>query len=76
MPKGPNGKKCPADAIGNVVKVMQIATDEAEDEYEDDDMYKAAQVLGRKGGKVRAEKLSKEQRSKIAKTAASARWNS
>lgn len=40
---------------------------------------KAAQELGRlgglKGGKARAEKLTKEQRSAIARKAAKARWN-
>lgn len=34
----------------------------------------AAQELGKKGGKARAEKLSKEERSKIASDAAKARW--
>ena len=40
---------------------------------------KAAQELGRlgglKGGKARAEKLTKEQRSEIASKAAKARWD-
>ena len=40
---------------------------------------KAAQELGRlgglKGGKARAEKLTKEQRSEIARKAAKARWD-
>ena len=31
MPKGPRGKKRPADAIGNLVKEMPIATGEEED---------------------------------------------
>jgi hypothetical protein len=43
-----------------------------------EDKNKAAQELGRlgglKGGKVRAEKLSPEERSAIAKKAAEARW--
>ena len=43
-----------------------------------DEKNKAAQELGRlgglKGGKARAEKLTKEQRSAIAKKAAAARW--
>jgi hypothetical protein len=33
MPKGPKGQKRPADVIGNAVRVMQIATGEAEEEY-------------------------------------------
>jgi hypothetical protein len=43
-----------------------------------EDKNKAAQELGRlgglKGGKARAEKLSPEERSAIAKKAAEARW--
>ncbi len=35
MPKGPKGQKRPADVIGNAVKVMQIATGEAEEEIDD-----------------------------------------
>ena len=34
MPRGPRGEKRPADVIGNAVRVMQIATGEAEEEYE------------------------------------------
>lgn len=34
----------------------------------------AAQALGAKGGKKRAERLSPEQRSEIARRAAAARW--
>lgn len=74
MPKGPNGEKRPADVIGNAVKIAQIATGEIEDEVSDDGKNKAAQELGRKGGKARAESLSKEERSKIAKKAAKSRW--
>jgi hypothetical protein len=60
--------------IGNAVKVMKIATGEEEEEYTEDGKNKAAQELGKKGGKARAAKLSKKQRSEIAKKAASARW--
>jgi hypothetical protein len=31
MPRGPKGEKRPADAIGNAVRVMQIATGEIEE---------------------------------------------
>ena len=74
MPKGPQGQKRPADVIGNAVKVMQIATGEIEEEIDDDGKNKAAVELGRRGGKARAEKLSKERRSEIAKAAAAKRW--
>ena len=74
MPKGPKGEKRPADVIGNAIMVAKIATGEIEDVIEDDGKDKAAQALGRKGGKARAEKMTAEQRSEIAKKAASARW--
>lgn len=74
MPKGPKGEKRPADVIGNAVRVMQIATGETEEEYDEDGKDKAAVALGRKGGKARAEKLSKKRRTDIAKKAAAKRW--
>ena len=74
MPKGPKGQKRPADVIGNAVKVMQIATGEAEEEYEDDGKDPAAKALGKKGGAARAAKLTPEQRSEIARKAAAKRW--
>jgi hypothetical protein len=37
MPKGPKGQKRPADVIGNAVRVMRIATGEAEEEYDTSD---------------------------------------
>ena len=74
MPKGPQGQKRPADVIGNAVRVMEIATGQREEEFEDDGKNKAAVELGRKGGKARAAKLTAEQRSKIARKAAASRW--
>ncbi len=74
MPRGPKGQKRPADMVGNAVRVMQIATGEAEDEYDDDGKDKAAVALGRKGGKARAAKLSKQRRAEIARKAAQKRW--
>jgi hypothetical protein len=32
MPKGPRGEKRPADVIGNAVRVMRIATGDAQEE--------------------------------------------
>ena len=75
MPKGPKGEKRPADVIGGAVKVAKIATGEIEEEIEEDGKDKAAQALGRKGGKARAKKLTAEQRSEIAKKAAAKRWS-
>ena len=74
MPKGPKGEKRPADAVGAAVMVAKIATGEIEDELTDDGKSKAAQALGRLGGKARAKKLTAEQRSEIARKAAVARW--
>ena len=73
MPKGPRGEKRPADAIGRAVMVGKIATGEVEDEREE--VKSAAATLGRKGGKARAVQLTKERRTEIAKSAASARWS-
>ena len=74
MPKGPQGQKRPADVIGNAVRVMQIATGEAEEEFEDDGKDPAAKALGAKGGRARAKKLTPEQQSEIARQAATERW--
>jgi hypothetical protein len=75
MPTGPNGQKRPADAIARAVKVGRIATGEIEDDKpEDDGKDKAAQSLGRRGGKARAEKMTPERRAEIAKKAARSRW--
>ncbi|MET3889036.1 hypothetical protein ABIE41_000112 [Bosea sp. OAE506] len=74
MPKGPNGEKRPADVIGNAVRIMQIATGEVDDTTPDDGKDKAAQALGAKGGRKRAESMSPERRAEIAKAAAAKRW--
>jgi hypothetical protein len=74
MPVGPRGEKRPADVIGNAVVVARVATGEAEEAFIDDGKDKAAVELGRRGGKSRAEKLTSEQRSEIARKAASKRW--
>jgi len=73
MPKGPQGQKRPADAIGNTVRVMQIATGEIQDNpLEPGKEY--ARKGGLKGGKARAKKLSKNRRTEIAQKAARSRW--
>ena len=60
--------------------IVAEATSEAEPIQSDKpEKNKAAQELGRlggiKGGRARADKLTAEKRSEIAKKAASARWN-
>ena len=52
--------------IGNAIKVAQIATGEAQEEYEGPPEKSAAAIeLGRKGGRKRAESMSAERRSEI-----------
>jgi len=76
MPKGPRGEKRPADVIGNAVKIARIATGEIDDDVDTSDgKNKAAQELGRRGGRARASKLTQEQRKEIARKAARARWS-
>lgn len=75
MPTGPKGEKRPADVIGNAVKVMRIATgEETETTPVDAGKNRAAQELGRAGGKKRAESMTAERRAEIAKKAARLRW--
>ena len=74
MPKGPRGEKRSADVISAAVKVMKIATGEAEEDTDSDGKNKAAQELGRLGGQARAKSLSKKPRAEIAKKAPKARW--
>ncbi|MFZ4809478.1 MAG: RNA-binding protein [Hyphomicrobiaceae bacterium] len=75
MPRGPKGEKRLADVIANAIDVARIATGDEPDELTNHGKDKAAVSLGRRGGKARAEKLSPERRSEIAKMAASKRWN-
>lgn len=70
MPRGPKGEKRPADAIGNAVHVMRIATGEAHD----DEPKSGRTRSGHAGAKARADALTPEQRSAIAKKAAAKRW--
>lgn len=72
MPK--STKKKPSDVVGNAIRVAKIATGEIEETVEDDGKNKAAQELGRKGGKARAKRLTPKQRAEIAAAAAAARW--
>ena len=61
--------------IGNAVHVMRIATGEIEESFPaGNGKNKAAQELGRMGGKARAAALGKRKRAEIAKKAAAERW--
>jgi hypothetical protein len=69
MPKGPNGERRPADVIGNAVMIAKIATGEIEDNK------KSGRVRsGQAGAKARADALTPEERSEIARKAANTRW--
>lgn len=70
MPKGPQGQKRPADAIGMSVLVAKIATGEVEETKPS-----GRRASGLAGAKARAASLSGAQRTKIAKAAAEARWS-
>ncbi|WP_316230184.1 RNA-binding protein [Bradyrhizobium sp. SZCCHNR1051] len=74
MPRGPKGEKRPADAIGNAIMIAKIATGEIDDITTEDGKNAAAVALGRIGGRKRAEGMSAEKRSEIAKKAAAKRW--
>ncbi|MBX3561728.1 MAG: hypothetical protein KF780_07920 [Sphingomonas sp.] len=67
MPKGSHGEKHPADTIGRAVMIGKI-------EDERDPIRSAAAELGSRGGQARARKLTREERSRIAKNAANRRW--
>jgi len=71
MPKGPKGEKRPADVIGAAIMVGKIATGEI---VEVERKPSAAAELGHKGGKARADSLTANQRSEIARKAAAKRW--
>lgn len=71
MPTGPNGQKRPADVIGAAVMIGKIATGE----LQDDSKPRSKKVnSGLAGAAARARNLTPEQRTEIAKKAASARW--
>jgi hypothetical protein len=71
MGRGPKGEKRPADVIGNAVHVTRIATGEVEETC-----GKAPNRAkgGNAGGRARADRLSSDERKRIAKRAAAARW--
>jgi hypothetical protein len=78
MPKGAKGEKRPAQLILNAVKVARIATRQIEEDIDTPEKSgkdPAAVSMGKRGGKARAEKMSPERRTEIAKKAAEKRWS-
>ena len=71
MPKGPQGQKRPADAIGTAVMVGRIATGEIVEELKP---KSGRAKSGKAGALARAKSLSSNERSEIAAKAARARW--
>lgn len=73
MPKGPKGEKRPADVVGAAVMVARIATGEIEDSPEGGTIDELSPAERR--GYARADKLSKDHRTDIARAAARRRWH-
>jgi len=72
MPRGPQGQKRPADAIGCAVMVAKIATGEL---VEEEDQRSAGKIRsGKAGAQARTKALTPEDRKAIARKAAMARW--
>jgi len=72
MPRGPRGEKRPADVAQGAFMALQIATGEiVEDACPPSNKTRS----GRAGAKARAESLTHEERSAIARRAAAARWS-
>lgn len=70
-------KKHPTDLNKLAKSIVDFATDEnppEEDSKKNPHAVALGRLGGKKGGKARAKKLTKEQRSEIAKKAAQARW--
>ncbi|MEP6757064.1 MAG: hypothetical protein ABJA67_16275 [Chthonomonadales bacterium] len=66
-------KQGPEDANEIAFRVLSEAIDESPVEKNPDAVI-AGRIGGLKGGRIRAERLSREQRQEIAKKAAAVRW--
>ena len=71
MPTGSQGQKRLADAIGNDVQIMRIATGEIQDTTK---FGSGKPRSGIAGAKARTKSLIAEERTAIAQKAATARW--
>lgn len=74
MPKGPNGEKRPKDTVSAAMLVAKIATREIK-ETKEQEKSEVAVKAGQKGGRYRSLNLKDNEKSKIAKKAAKARWD-
>ena len=69
--KGPQGQKRPADIISCAIMVAEIASGELAEELQEPSGKVRS---GKAGGRTRATKLTKEERSAIARKAAATGW--
>ena len=75
MPIGPNGQKRPSDPFAAGIMAARVLVGDIEEEYEEQPTPTPNRAKGgRKGGKARAEALTPEERSEIARAAANVRW--
>jgi hypothetical protein len=74
MPRGPQGQKRPAGTVECAVMVAKIATGEVVEEADHRSVGKIRS--GKAGAKARAKSLNAEERSAIARKAATSRWHS
>ena len=79
MPRGRKGERRSRDVIDDAVHVMRSATGEIKIPEDipntgSDGKDPAAVALGRRGGKARAEGMSRKRRKEIARKAAKSRW--
>lgn len=71
MPKGPRGERRPADVLGCAIVVARLSVGDVHEEL----IEPSGRVRsGHAGAKARAEALTPEERSEIAKKAAGTRW--
>jgi hypothetical protein len=66
--------KRPRDTNQLAKMIVDLATGEIDEEMPESPKVRAGRLGGLKGGRARAETLSKKRRSEIAKKAAEARW--
>lgn len=71
MPQGPQGRKRPADVIGNAVHIARIATGETEETGLKQPVKRAS---GLAGADARLKATSPKERSEIARIAAENPW--
>lgn len=72
MPTGPQGQKRPADPARCALKILKITIGEIEEGLQESSTQA---THAQAGGRARAKRLTKDERSAIASKAAHARWH-